>query len=368
MIISGTMDQLVELITREVLTAYPPRFGVVEGCASCARPCNGHCVTVNPATARQFLAAGASRLSAGPGVGSVAADLARTIDHTLLKPDATEEQIRQLCLEARQFEFASVCVNPTWAPLAAELLRGARPLVCTVIGFPLGATLPEVKAFEAERAIAAGACEIDMVINVGALKSLHYDLVHRDIAGVVQKARRAGALVKVIIETGLLTDEEKVEACVLSQAAGADYVKTSTGFSTGGATVADVALMRRVVGAQMGVKASGGIRSAGDVSAMLEAGATRIGASAGVKIVQQAAGDKSPSPGYRLLNMSFAAALAVFQPPPENPAGLPLSIWANLPLFVCLVFGVAAAVGTVIVIRHQRKMSIQRALEGDFDQ
>ncbi|MCO6453383.1 MAG: deoxyribose-phosphate aldolase [Caldilineales bacterium] len=211
------------------------------------------------------------------------------IDHTLLKPDATEAQIRTLCQEARDHHFASVCVNPAWVGLASELLRGSDAVSCTVIGFPLGATMPEVKAFETERAVRNGAREVDMVINIGALKSLRYDEVYCDIAGVVRAARAGDALVKVIIETSLLTDEEKVEACVLSQAAGADYVKTSTGFSTGGATVADVALMRRVVGDQMGVKASGGIRNADDASAMVEAGATRIGASAGIKIVQQAA-------------------------------------------------------------------------------
>ncbi|NOX63114.1 MAG: deoxyribose-phosphate aldolase [Chloroflexi bacterium] len=218
----------------------------------------------------------------------MAADLARLIDHTLLKPNATEAQIRKLCQEAKQYHFASVCVNPTWVPLAAQELVGTDVLVCTVIGFPLGATLPEVKAFEAERSLMLGARELDMVINVGALKSGHYDFVQRDIAGVVDVAHARGALVKVIIETVLLTDEEKVEACVLSQAAGADYVKTSTGFAGGGATVEDVALMRRVVGSQMGVKASGGISSAEKAEAMIRAGATRIGASAGVKIVQQA--------------------------------------------------------------------------------
>ncbi len=280
------LDHLVHLITQEVLAALPagqPR----DRCSLCDLTCQGHCVREHPEIARQMVAAGASRLSARLGVGDVAADLAATIDHTLLRPDAVEAEVRQLCQEAKQYGFASVCVNPTWVPLAAALLHGARPLVCTVVGFPLGATLPEVKAFETERALLAGACEIDMVINIGALKSLKYDEVHRDIAGVVRIAHAGGALVKVIIETALLTDEEKVEASVLSQAAGADYVKTSTGFASGGATVADVALMRRVVGPQMGIKASGGIRTAADAAAMIQAGATRLGASAGIKIVQE---------------------------------------------------------------------------------
>ena len=293
---SYSRDQLVELVTQQVLAAYAPTAGFHLGCATCTLPCNGHCVTTSLDAVRQIIAAGASRVSSRLGVSHVAADLAGLIDHTLLKPEATEGQIRQLCAEARQLNFASVCVNPTWVPLCSRLLQGAAPVVCTVVGFPLGATMSEVKAFETQCCIAAGACEIDMVINVGALKSKRYEDVHKDIFGVVRIAHAAQALVKVIIETALLTDEEKVEACVLSQAAGADYVKTSTGFATGGATVADVALMRRVVGQQMGVKASGGIRTAEDVSAMVQAGATRIGASAGVKIVQQATVEAVSSP------------------------------------------------------------------------
>ena len=282
-----SLEQLVDIITREVMAAYPPDG---RECTTCGDACDGHCVSRSPEAARNIVAAGASRLTAHLGTGQVAADLARLIDHTLLKPDATEAQMRKLCQEARQYHFASVCVNPTWVPLVAEELAGTDVAVCTVIGFPLGATLPEVKAYEAECSIGRGACELDMVINIGALKSGHYDYVREDIAGVVDVAHARGALVKVIIETVLLTDEEKVEACVLSRAAGADYVKTSTGFAGGGATVEDVALMRRVVGSQMGVKASGGIRSAKDAEAMIRAGATRIGASAGVKIVQQARG------------------------------------------------------------------------------
>ena len=217
-------------------------------------------------------------------------DIAKIIDHTLLKPEATRDQIVQLCREARECGFAAVCVNPCYVKLAAELLRGSSVKVCSVVGFPLGATLPEVKAYEARRAIEEGATEIDMVINIGALKSGDLELVKRDIASVVDVCHAKGALCKVIIEAALLTDEEKVLACRLAKAAGADYVKTSTGFGPGGATVQDVALMRRTVGPEMGVKAAGGIRSYEAAKSMIEAGATRIGASAGVKIVQEARG------------------------------------------------------------------------------
>lgn len=214
--------------------------------------------------------------------------LASMIDHTLLKPEATELQIRQLCDEAKRYGFASVCVNPAYVKLCAELLKGSPVRVCTVVGFPLGATLPEVKAFEAQQAIAAGATEIDMVINIGALKSQDEDLVARDIAAVVRAAHAAGALVKVIIEAALLTDDEKMRACQLAQQAGADFVKTSTGFGPGGATPHDVALMRQTVGPEMGVKAAGGIRTLQDAQAVIEAGANRIGASASVKIMTEA--------------------------------------------------------------------------------
>jgi deoxyribose-phosphate aldolase len=207
------------------------------------------------------------------------------IDHTLLRPNATEDQIRQLCAEARQFCFATVCVNPAWVALCAELLAGSPVGVCTVIGFPLGATLSAAKAHEAQCCIALGARELDMVINIGALKSHQYAVVEDDIAAVVDTAHPAGASVKVIIEAAFLTDEEKVEACVLAKTAGADYVKTSTGFGPSGATVEDVALMRRTVGPEMGVKAAGGIRTAEDLMAMIAAGATRVGASASVQIM-----------------------------------------------------------------------------------
>lgn len=206
------------------------------------------------------------------------------IDHTLLKPEATKAQIVALCAEAKQYGFASVCVNPAWIETAAKELEGAVSKVCTVIGFPLGASTSEVKAFETKDAIAKGAGEIDMVLNIGALKGQDYDLVLNDMKAVVEAAN--GTLVKVIIETCLLTDEEKVKACELAVEAGVDFVKTSTGFSTGGATPEDVALMRKTVGPDLGVKASGGVRSLEDLKAMIAAGATRIGASSGVKIMQ----------------------------------------------------------------------------------
>ena len=210
--------------------------------------------------------------------------LNKYIDHTLLKPDASQEQIETLIEEAKKYDFASVCVNPTWVSFAAQALKGTDVKVCTVIGFPLGANTPELKAFETSDAIRNGANEIDMVINIGALKSQNFDLVEKDIRAVVEAAK--GTLVKVIIETCLLTDDEKVKACQIAQKAGADFVKTSTGFSTGGATVRDVALMRKTVGPDMGVKASGGARSYEDALAFIEAGATRIGASSGVAIME----------------------------------------------------------------------------------
>lgn len=210
--------------------------------------------------------------------------LNKYIDHTLLKPEATKEQIEKIIEEAKEYDFASVCVNPTWVKLATEELSGSDVKVCTVIGFPLGATTPEVKAFETKNAIENGADEIDMVINIGALKSGNLDLLEKDIQAVVEASGEK--LVKVIIETCLLTDQEKVLACQISQKAGADFVKTSTGFSTGGATVEDVALMRQTVGPDMGVKASGGARSYDDAQAFIKAGATRIGASSGVAIMK----------------------------------------------------------------------------------
>ena len=227
------------------------------------------------------------------GDSATARDWASLVDHTLLKPEASESDIKKLCDEAAQYGFASVCVNPSWVKKAAEFLRGTSVPVCTVIGFPLGATLSDVKAFEARRSIFNGAREVDMVINIGALKSGDDCRVEDDIRSVVQAAHENDVLCKVIIETALLTDEEKVRACLAAKNAGADFVKTSTGFAKGGATAADVALMRRVVGSSLGVKASGGVKGIEDAKAMVEAGATRIGASVGVKIAQEASGVKS---------------------------------------------------------------------------
>lgn len=211
-------------------------------------------------------------------------NVAAMIDHTLLKADAKKEQIEVLCQEAKEYSFASVCVNPTWVNYASQLLNGSSVKVCTVIGFPLGANTPETKAFETKNAIENGATEVDMVINIGALKDGNDSLVEQDIRAVVDAAQ-GQALTKVIIETSLLSDEEKVRACQLAVKAGANFVKTSTGFSTGGATVEDIALMRKTVGPEIGVKASGGVRSANDAKSLIEAGATRIGASSGVAIV-----------------------------------------------------------------------------------
>ncbi|MFC0558009.1 deoxyribose-phosphate aldolase [Halalkalibacter alkalisediminis] len=212
--------------------------------------------------------------------------IANLIDHTALKANTTQEQILVLCSEAKEYKFASVCVNPTWVKLAAEQLKDTEEVkVCTVIGFPLGASTPEVKAFETTNAIANGATEVDMVINIAALKDKNDELVERDIRAVVEAAS-GKALTKVIIETSLLTDEEKVRACEIAVKAGTDFVKTSTGFSTGGATVEDIMLMRKTVGPNIGVKASGGVRDLEGARAVVEAGATRIGASAGVSIIK----------------------------------------------------------------------------------
>ena len=235
---------------------------------------------------------GAARIAAGMGVGKELKDanVAGMIDHTMLNPDATPDQITQLCNEAKKYSFASVCVNPAYVPLCRKLLIGSDVKVCTVIGFPLGSTTTDVKKVEAEQAIENGAQELDMVINVGQLKGGNFDYVERDIRTVVNVAKRHNVLIKVIIETALLTDKEKVQASLISKNAGANFVKTSTGFSKGGATVGDVALMKYVVGKEIGVKASGGIRSKEDAQAMIASGADRIGASASVKIVS---GEKS---------------------------------------------------------------------------
>ena len=275
---NGNYQQLVEQITDLVLSR-------LDG--------DGSCPTFCRADVERIVDAGAERIGIVLGSTATAHDWASLIDHTLLKPEASESDIRKLCDEAAQFGFASVCVNPFWVKRASDFLRGTSVPVCTVIGFPLGATLPDVKAYEARRAIFNGAREVDMVINIGALKSGDDCTVEDDIRAVVEAAHENGVLCKVIIETALLTDEEKIRACVASKNANADFVKTSTGFAKGGATVEDVALMRRVVGADLGVKASGGVKGIEDARAMFEAGATRIGASVGVKIAQEASGVKS---------------------------------------------------------------------------
>jgi deoxyribose-phosphate aldolase len=236
------------------------------------------------------VSAGADRIASTLGIAPTDGQMAHMIDHTLLKPDASHDEIAQLCYEARKYKFASVCVNPTNVKLCAELLKDSGIPVCTVVGFPLGATPTDVKAFETQQAIREGATEVDMVINIGGLKSRDYEGVERDIASVARACHAGNAILKVIIEAALLTDEEKVVACQLAKVAGADFVKTSTGFGPGGATAEDVALMRRVVGPSLGVKAAGGIRTYADAQKMIAAGASRIGASASVKILQEAVG------------------------------------------------------------------------------
>lgn len=251
-----------------------------DGCTCSGSHCAGHC----PDKVGRLVASGAERFSAGPGIGACDNALARMIDHTLLAPAASSGEILALCDEAAENCFATVCVNPWWVRPAARRLAASPVLVCTVVGFPLGANRTETKVYEALRAVEDGASELDMVLNIGALKSGEYTAAERDIAGVVQAAR-GRARVKVILETGLLSDPEKVKACVLAQAAGAHFVKTSTGFGPGGATLEDIRLMRRAVGASLGVKASGGIKDQPAALRLIEAGATRIGASAGVRIV-----------------------------------------------------------------------------------
>lgn len=286
------VETIVETVTREVLLAMAEEETAKKTGVSCTEECyDGYCVQTCMDDVGQVVKAGASRVSSALGAVPADQSIASAIDHTLLKADATPDEIAQLCFEARKYGFASVCLNPTHVKLAAQLLENSDVKVCTVIGFPLGATLPEVKAFEALDAIKNGASEIDMVINIGALKAGDYTTVAQDIRGVVQVCHEREALVKVILEMALLTDEEKVAGCLIAKEAGADFVKTSTGFGPGGATVEDVALMRRVVGPQMGVKAAGGIHSYKEAQGMVRAGATRIGASAGVRIAREARGD-----------------------------------------------------------------------------
>jgi deoxyribose-phosphate aldolase len=286
------LQRLIQIIVEEVSAARVTP-------ARC--PCHAVLYECCPDRLRGVLDAGATRLGLH-AAGGAAGGVATMIDHTLLKPDATRKEIEALCREASEYGFASVCVNPTWVALCARLLAGGgaktgQTVVCSVVGFPLGATTADTKHYETRRAIFDGAREIDMVINVGALKSGDLRVVERDIEAVTAPCRESDAISKVIIEAALLTDDEKVTACTLAKASGADFVKTSTGFGPGGATVADVALMRRVVGEEMGVKAAGGVRDLEGLKAMVAAGATRIGASAGVRIVQESRGHKADKGG-----------------------------------------------------------------------
>ena len=289
------LDSLVAQIGEEILSRVgrpEPAAKKGEGlnlpdevCPGCIQRCAQTCSR----NTKAIIAAGADRVSCNERMTKIDPAIAALIDHTILKPDATRDDVVKVCREARQYSFASVCVNPYWVPLVHAELAGSPVKVCTVVGFPLGATFPEIKAAEAAAAVRAGAQEVDMVINVGALRSGDHETVKRDIQQVVSVSHAAGATVKVILETALLDDNQKAIACTLCKLAGADFVKTSTGFSTGGATAHDVALMRSVVGPDMGVKASGGIRTLQDLRTMTAAGATRIGASASVKIVEATA-------------------------------------------------------------------------------
>jgi deoxyribose-phosphate aldolase len=290
---SFDLDQLVAQIGEEILARVAtPALSKAEGlnipdavCPGCVQRCPQTCAKKT----REIVAAGADRVSASDRLTRVDSSIARLIDHTLLRPDATREEILKVCREARQYQFASVCVNPFWVPLVAAELAGSAVKVCTVVGFPLGATSTESKIAEAEAALRVGAQEIDMVLNIGSLRSGDHETVKRDIQGVVEVTHQAGGIVKVIVEAALLNDNEKAVACTLAKRAGADFVKTSTGFSKSGATAHDVALMRMVVGPELGVKAAGGIRTLEDLKQMAAAGASRIGASASVKIVEATA-------------------------------------------------------------------------------
>ena len=293
--IQTELDRLVAQIGEEILSRVSspgavPKKGeglnlpdqVCPGCVQrCAQTCSRN--------TREIIAAGAARVSASEKLTKIDPAIAALIDHTILKPEATRDNVVKVCREARHYSFASVCVNPYWVPLVKSELAGSPVRVCTVVGFPLGATSSESKAAETAFAVRDGAQEIDMVINVGALRSGDTAAVHKDIAAVVEVAHKGGAIVKVILETALLDDAQKTVASQIAKAAGAEFVKTSTGFSTAGATAHDIALMRAAVGPGMGVKASGGIRTLQDLQTMAAAGATRIGASASVKIVEATA-------------------------------------------------------------------------------
>ncbi len=293
------LDSLVAQIGEEILAriggGLPARKGEGlnlpdQSCPGCQQRCPQTCVR----NTKEIVAAGADRVSASERLTKIDPAIAALIDHTILKPEATRTDVLKVCREARQYGFASVCVNPYWVPMVRAELAGSPVKVCTVIGFPLGATSTEAKVAEAEICLRAGATELDMVINIGALRSGGHEAVKLDIQAVVKAAHQAGAIVKVILETALLDDHQKAVACSLAKLAGADFVKTSTGFGPAGASAHDVALMRAVVGPEMGVKASGGIRTLEDLKAMTAAGATRIGASASVKIVE-ATGAGAPS-------------------------------------------------------------------------
>jgi deoxyribose-phosphate aldolase len=289
------LDRLVAEIGEEILARVgrtEPAAKKGEGlnlpdqvCPGCVQRCAQTCAR----NTKAIIAAGADRVSASERLTKIDPAIAALIDHTILKPEATRDDVVKICREARQYGFASVCVNPYWVPLVRAQLAGSTVKVCTVVGFPLGATSTEAKVAETAAALCAGAEEIDMVINIGALRSGDQEAVRQDIRQVVQTAHEAGAIVKVILETALLDDAQKAAACTLAKQAGADFVKTSTGFSTSGATAHDVALMREVVGPEMGIKAAGGIRTLSDLRAMTAAGATRIGASASIKIVEATA-------------------------------------------------------------------------------
>jgi deoxyribose-phosphate aldolase len=289
------LDSLVAAIGEEILRRTSGHARTSTGgeglniphlvCSGCQQRCPQTCEKKS----KEILAAGAARLSASEKLTRIDPEIAATIDHTLLRPEATRAEIEKLCREARQYNFASVCVNPYWVPLVSKELKGSPVKVCTVVGFPLGANTTAIKVAETAQALRDGAQEIDMVINVGELRGGNHDVVRADIEGVVRTAHAGGAVVKVILETALLDDNQKAVACTLSKLAGADFVKTSTGFGPHGATVHDVTLMRRMVGPEMGVKASGGIRTLDDLKTMAAAGATRIGASASVKIIEATA-------------------------------------------------------------------------------
>jgi deoxyribose-phosphate aldolase len=279
--ISIALSRLIAIVAEEAITASR------RPAARCA--CHDVIDDCCPERLRPVLDAGATRVGVH-AVGGAPGDVAALIDHTLLKPDATRAEVDQLCAEAKQFGFATVCVNPVWVAHASRQLQGSRVGVTAVVAFPFGATTPDVKTFETRRAIFDGAREVDTVINIGALKSGELGLVQRDVEAVTGPCRECEVLSKVIIEAALLSDEEKVTAATIAKAAGADFVKTSTGFGPHGATVADVALIRRVVGAGLGIKAAGGVRDLDSLQALVAAGATRIGASAGVRIVKQSIG------------------------------------------------------------------------------